>query len=185
MKRFLMTLILASVFMATSAQAEKNKWYFAAQGGASLTDDFDLPGLNISFNTGYNLGGALGYDMGKFRVEGEITYRSVDIDTVNGVSFPLDASLSALTFMANGYYDFEMDSLTPYIGVGLGVADSEIEVSGFSAVSETDFAYQFMAGLAFNVSKTAYLTAGYRFFVISETDAPNSHEFTLGARFMF
>ena len=123
--------------------------------------------------------------MGKFRVEGEITYRSVDIDTVNGAPFPFDASLSALTFMANGYYDFEMDSLTPYIGVGLGVADSELEASGTSVLSETDFAYQFMAGLAFNVSKTAYLTAGYRFFVISETNAPNTHEFTLGTRFMF
>lgn len=184
MKRFLVTLIIATVFMATSAQAEKNKWYFAAQGGASLTDDLDVPGVNISFNTGYNVGGALGYDLGKFRLEGEFTYRSVDVDTANGLSVP-DASLSALTFMANGYYDFEMDSLTPYIGVGLGVADSELDQFGSTVFSETDFAYQFMAGLAFNVSKTAYLTAGYRFFVISETDAPNTHELNLGVRFMF
>ena len=184
MKRLLITLIIAAVFMATSAQAEEKKWYFSAQGGASLTDDLDFPGLNISFNTGYNVGGALGYDLGKFRLEGEFTYRSADIDTANGLSIP-DASLSALTFMANGYYDFEMDSLTPYIGVGLGVADSDLDVSGFTVASETDFAYQFMAGLAFNVSKTAYLTAGYRFFVISETDAPNTHELNLGVRFMF
>jgi opacity protein-like surface antigen len=63
MKRFLMIMVVAAVFMATSAQAEKNKWYLAASGGASLTDDWDLPGLNVSFKTGYNVGGAVGYDI--------------------------------------------------------------------------------------------------------------------------
>jgi len=88
--------------------------------------------------------------------------------------------------MANGYYDFEMGSpLTPYLGVGIGIVDSEVDVAGFGSTSETDLAYQFMAGLAFNVSKTAYLTAGYRYFGIAETDAPGTHEFNIGARFMF
>lgn len=186
MKRFLMIMVVAAVFMATSAQAERSKWYLAANGGVSFTDDFDnIPGLNFSFKTGYNVGGAVGYDMGKFRAEGEFTYRSVDVDTVNGIPVPVDADLSSLSFMVNGYYDIEMDSMTPYLGVGLGVVDSELQVAGLGTANETDMGYQFMAGLAFNVSKSAYLTGGYRFFGIAESGAPNTHEFTFGARFMF
>jgi len=187
MKRFLMTMIIAAVFMATSAQAANGKMYFSGSAGVSLTDDLDFPGLNISFSPGYNVGGALGYDMGRFRVEGEIRYSSVDVDEVNGAPFPGSADLSALTFMANGYYDHEMrsSSLTPYLGLGLGFVESKISSAGFSSTSETDFAYQFMAGLGFNVSPSTILTAEYRFFGIAESDAPSTHAFLFGARFMF
>jgi opacity protein-like surface antigen len=171
--------------MATSAQAANGKMYFAGSVGVSLTDDLDIPGINISFSPGYNLGGALGYDMGRFRVEGEIRYSSVEVDEVNGTPSPIDADLSALTFMANGYYDFEMDSITPYIGVGVGVVDSEIDAGGFGSASETDLAYQFMLGLGFDVGSTTVLTGEYRFFGIADSNAPNTHAFVFGARFMF
>jgi len=187
MKRLLMTLIVVSVFMAASAQAANGKMYFSGSAGLSITDDLDFPGINISFSPGFNVGGALGYDMGQIRVEGEIRYSSVDVDEVNGVPIPFDATLSALSFMANGYYDVEMGNspVTPYIGAGLGIVDSEIDVAGVGSASETDLAYQFMVGLGFDVSPTTVLTVGYRFFGIAETDAPNTHEFNIGARFMF
>jgi opacity protein-like surface antigen len=187
MKRFLITLVVSAVFMTTSAQAATNgKMYFSASGGLSLTDDLEATGVNISFDPGFNIGGALGYDMGRFRVEGEIRYHSVDIDTVNGVSSPISADLSALTFMANGYYDVEMKGspLTPYLGVGLGLVSSEITAGAFSA-DEEDLGYQFMLGLGYDVSKTAMLTAEYRYFGIVDSDAPNTHAFIFGARFMF
>lgn len=187
MKRFLMTLVCVMVFMASSAQAASGKLYFTGSAGVSITDDIDSPGLNISFSPGFNVGGALGYDAGQFRVEGEITYRSVDVDEVNGAPFPLDATFSTLSFMANGYYDHEMRNspVTPYIGAGVGIVDNEVDVPGFGSASETELAYQFMAGLAFSISPNAYLTGGYRYFGIAETDAPGTHEFILGARYMF
>jgi OOP family OmpA-OmpF porin len=187
MKRFLMVMVVAAVFMATSAQAANGKLYFSGSAGVSITDDLDFPGLNISFSPGFNVGGALGYDMGQFRVEGEIRYSSVDVDEVNGVSFPASADLSALTFMANGYYDHEMrnSSLTPYLGFGLGFVDSEVSVAGFGSTSETDLGYQFMVGLGFDVTPNTILTAEYRFLGIADSDAPNTHAFIFGARFMF
>ncbi len=187
MKRFLMTMIVAAVFMATSAQAANGKMYFSGSAGVSITNDLDFPGINISFDPGFNVGGALGYDFGQFRAEGEIRYSSVDIDEVNGIPSSISADLSALTFMANGYYDHEIrnSSLAPYLGLGLGFADSELTVAGFGSSSETDFAYQFMAGLGFNVSPSTILTAEYRFLGIADSDAPNTHAFLFGARFMF
>lgn len=187
MKRFLMMLVVAAVFMATSAQAADGKLYFSGSAGVSITDDLDFPGINISFSPGFNVGGALGYDMGQFRVEGEIRYSSVDIDEVNGAPSPISADLSALTFMANGYYDHEMGNspLTPYIGAGLGLVSSEISAGGAGSSDEEDFGYQFMVGLGFDITQTVILTAEYRFLGIADSDAPNTHAFIFGGRFMF
>lgn len=188
MKRFLITLILASVFMATSVQAANGKMYFSFNGGLSLTDDLEFPGINISFDPGFNVGGALGYDFGQFRAEGEIRYHSVDVDELRvlGVAVPASGDLSALTFMANGYYDIDMGNspLTPYLGAGLGLVTSEVEGPGGSA-DDDDFGYQFMVGLGFDVTPSTILTAEYRFFGIADSGAPDTHAFIFGARFMF
>jgi opacity protein-like surface antigen len=187
MKRFWIIMVVAAVFMATSAQAANGKMYFSGSAGLSITEDLDFPGINISFDPGFNVGGALGYDMGQIRVEGEIRYSIVDVDEVNGISFPGSADLSALTFMANGYYDHEMGNspLTPYIGAGIGLVSSEISVSGVGSTDEEDFGYQFMVGLGYDITSSAMLTAEYRFFGIADSDAPNTHAFIFGARFMF
>ena len=60
MKRFLMTMVFAAVFMATSAQAADGKLYFSGSVGLSITDDLDFPGINFSFSPGFNVGGRLG-----------------------------------------------------------------------------------------------------------------------------
>jgi len=187
MKRLLMVLMIASVFMATSAQAANGKVYFSVNAGLTLTDDMDVPGLNLSFDPGYNVGGAVGYDFGKFRAEGEITYRSSDLDTANGAAVTVDSDVSALSFMANGYYDHEMGNspLTPYVGFGMGVVDSDLNVTGTSVGSETNFAYQFMLGLGYGITPNVVMTGGYRYFGVADSVVPNSHEFVFGARYMF
>lgn len=188
MKRFWVTMVVAAVFMATSASAANGKMYFSGSAGLSITDDLDLPGFNLSFSPGYNVGGALGYDMGQVRVEGEIRYSSVGVDEVNGTPVPISADLTALTFMANGYYDHEIANspITPYIGAGLGLVSSKIDAGAVgSSNSEEDFGYQFMVGLGFDVGKTTVLTAEYRFLGIADSDAPSTHAFIFGARFMF
>ncbi len=156
--------------------------------------DVDLDaGEEISFDPGWGLTGAVGSDLGAYRVEGEIGYRMFDLDefTDAGGSTPVDGDVSALTFMANGYYDFEMGGspLTPYVGLGLGLiySDIEIVIPGFGTFSddEIDGAYQVMLGVGYDINPTTVLTAGYRFFGTMESDAIMIHDFGLGARFMF
>jgi opacity protein-like surface antigen len=189
MKRFLMTMICAAVFMATSAQAANGKLYFAGTAALGIASDLEEQGVEVSFDPGWSITGAVGYDFGKFRVEGEIGYRTVDIDEVSIPGFPpvsLDGDASALTFMANGYYDHDMGSpLTPYVGFGIGLADTDVEIVGVSVGGDTEFAYQFMVGAGYEVAPNVVLTGGYRFFGIADSGAPDSHEFNLGARFMF
>ncbi len=192
MKRFLMFMIFAMVFMAASAQAASGKMYFAGNAGVSIPADIDDGPDTISFDPGFNVTLAMGYDFGMIRAEGEIGYRMFDIDTATGPGFPpgVTGDVNALTFMANGYYDFEMGSpLSPYVGVGLGfvTADIELTAPGFGTleISSDEFAYQFMAGAGYEISSTTVLTAGYRFFADTDSDPINIHEFVVGARYMF
>jgi len=131
--------------------------------------------------------------LGVYRVEGEIGYRMFDLDefTIGGVPIPIDGDVSVITFMANGYYDFDMGNspLSPYVGLGLGLVYAEVEFSspffGSFKDDDTEGAYQVMAGIGYEISPTTVLTAGYRFFSIFESDPIMVHDFSVGARFMF
>ncbi len=199
MKRFLITMIFAAVFMATSAQAANGKMYFSGNLGVSLLSDSDInrPGAfaftgEVTYDPGFRVGGALGYDFGSFRAEGEIAYRSNDTDegAIFGVCCgPVDGDVSALSFMANGYYDFHMASspLVPYLGLGVGFANVTADItaptiSSLALIDDSDivFAYQFMAGVGYNINPTTTLTVDYRYFATSDPEFPSGPAFIPG-----
>jgi hypothetical protein len=156
MKRLLMTLILATVFIASSAQAANGKIYFADSAKFSITDDLDSPSLNVSFSPGYNGDDMLRYDMGWFRFD------SVEFEEANEKSSPIDSDLT-----------------------GLGLAGIEIDGGALDSAREEDLGYQFRVELGFNVSQTTVLTAEYRYLGIDEPNVLNPHGFVFGARFLY
>jgi opacity protein-like surface antigen len=190
MKRLLMTMMVAAVFMAASAHAAPQGQLYASGNLAfGILTDAEDRGVDISFDPGWGILGALGYDMGQIRVEGEIGYRTFDIDSVSvpglGV-FPVGGDISALSIMANGYYDHDMGTaLTPYAGFGLGFVDADVDVPGVGSSSGTELAYQLMLGAAYEISPKLALTGGYRFFGFTDNDGAYVHELNIGARFMF
>lgn len=187
MKRLLMFMVFVMIMTATSAQAVQGKPYFAGTFGYGILTDVDVGGLEISFDPGWGVMGAIGYDMGEIRVEGEFGYHTYDVDdvTIGGTPSSADGDVSALSFMANGYYDHDMGSpLTSYVGGGLGIVDLDFSVGGNSVSSGTEIAYQFMAGLGYEISRSTTLTAGYRFFGFTDNEGAFVHELNLGVRFM-
>ena len=99
----------------------------------------------VDGGTGILAGFSLGYRLGAFRGEGEYFYRTAThdsrsltqvtdenlrrkfIDELDNVDGGVDDVLSH-NFFANLYYDFNMNSrLTPYIGVGVGVAQVSMD----------------------------------------------------------
>lgn len=193
MNRLLVAIVLIAVFMAGSAQAAERKLYFAASASINKLRKIEDSSVTATFDSGYGFLFAAGLDTGKLRVEGEIGYRSADIDTLGllGIIGPGSGDISVLSFMANGYYDFEItnSNWTPYVGAGFGIIDSDLEGTGtFFRVTggNTNLAYQLMLGLGYEVSSNFMLTAGYRFlgtFAFDENVMLN--ELNLGARFMF
>jgi len=91
MRKLAIVMALATSALATPALARDGAWYIGAEGGGILAEDSDFditkgtaPGGKNSFSVdtkiGYDFDGIIGYDAGMFRIEGEVSYKRVEVD---------------------------------------------------------------------------------------------------------
>jgi OOP family OmpA-OmpF porin len=128
----------------------------------------------VTYDLGYSAGVQVGYAFGGPRVEFEYNYRNNGVSTVaTTVGTQSGAgSLTSNNFMVNVLYDFDTGSQwTPYIGLGLGVADvkaNNIHANASSANdsflngSSSKFAVQFIFGAEYAVSDKIGVTIDWR-----------------------
>ena len=191
----------ASVYSAEGLYVSGNIG-FATASDSDLTDS-TVPGvtINTEFDTGLTLAAALGYDFNRFRVEGEISYQTNDVDKIGaqGVFFDATGDATALSFLINGYYDFvNRSAFTPYISAGLGFAQVEfnnlnISGSGFPGSSDDDtvYAYQIGIGVGYAVTEKVTIDVKYRYFGTEDSEYDTteaefaSNNFLFGVRVYF
>lgn len=210
MKKLFLLLTAVAVFYPFGAKAQDFAPYVSVKG--VVTDlSASLDGYDIDYeNLGLNV--ALGTKVNEnMRVEFEIAYR--DEDSVNesyvyetgGFLYggQDDISLSTMSYMINGYYDFyNQSSLTPYVGLGLGLAEVKYEnewwedspmgiLSGKWKASKTKFVWNVAAGLSYKINEKTSLDLGYRYVDYGSFSKEGSkfetkaNEFSLGVRFAF
>jgi outer membrane protein OmpA-like peptidoglycan-associated protein len=149
----------------------------------------DIGGVNdaVTLNHEYGFDSALfvGYDLGAFRLEAEVSYKAADLDDFyNAVRLPAaggshpvgthegGGSTAALSFMLNGLLDFgDDDGISGFVGAGVGLGKVEynalrpFENTGeFLDESDSGFAWQVIAGVRQAISDNADVTLKYRFF---------------------
>lgn len=175
---------------ATAHAEEAGHWYGSAAVDISLLKDTDgvisnapVAGRSVqSFNpTRTGVGGsiALGYDLGRVRLEVEGGYtrntddRYVSIVPATG-TIPARVKRTAFRGMANVYYDVRSGPVQPYIGGGIGALVGKVDFFAPRAPlpneaprqlindSDTRFAYQLVGGVAARVAPRFMLTAQYR-----------------------
>ncbi|NTW82870.1 MAG: porin family protein [Chlorobiaceae bacterium] len=157
---------------------------------------------HTDFKTGCLVNGAIGYDFGSFRVEGEIGYQNNEIksfrgDVVEQASFAYppfnstdtasysqkpsgDVKQTILSCMVNLYFDLDLKSkqVRPYVIGGLGNASvsRDYRLPGKTvSFSESVFAWQVGAGLAFRVSNKSTIDIGYRYFATDDVHFNDNH----------
>ena len=150
---------LASLPCAANAQSDwfgatNPTWqgfYVGAQGGLNWL----LNNQSYIMDTGWALGGKVGYDFVGPRVEVEGMYHSNTGSAV--VAFPtgyatVNGRIEQVSVMANVLYDFfPAATVTPYIGGGVGAAFVDANIQGCK-MCLTMFAYQAIAGIGFNAT---------------------------------
>jgi len=140
----LMVLAPAAV-QAQSINAQEG-FYIGAGGGAAW---FIGSNPNASTWTGWSVGGKAGYDFVGPRLELEVGYGQIPT-SANIPGTAINGKVGQLNVMANLLYDFMPTSvITPYIGAGAGVAF----VDSNASLGSTQFAYQAMLGVAYNVTE--------------------------------
>lgn len=193
---FASALVLAAIVAQPAASADQST-YVSVKGGTNFVDEVSSSGLDVDFDAGFAFFGAIGFDtgeiseLGKLRLEAEIGYRENNGDSVSfgGQSASLGGDLEQLSFMANVYHDFLPGSqIRPYLGVGIGAVDGDIKVNALGASfasTGTEFAYQAMAGLSFQVNQQWALDAEYRYTGVDAGERLDNHAILVGLRFGF
>jgi opacity protein-like surface antigen len=180
MKRGILVALVSTVLLFAAAQAFAAGPYYAGLevGAVWLADSQVNGGIKgeASFDMGWGLGLVGGYDFKTFRLEGELVYRKSDADkfTALGSAAGMSGEYTNTALMVNAYYDFKTlsPSVIPYLGIGAGGANvsANFTVDGDRVVDEKQivFAYQFVVGVAFPVSKELAIDLNYKYFATSD-----------------
>ncbi len=159
-------------------QASTPGFYVGGEGGLNWL----LNSGNNQFNTGYAVGGKVGYDFVGPRVELEALYRNNQarggVPTPFGPA-PGQGQINQLSTMVNGLYDFLPGAkITPYAGAGIGLAFVDQGIMGCSMCS-TQFAYQGIVGIGYNVAPHWRIDLDARYFGTTNPGTYNNNDISL------
>jgi OmpA-OmpF porin, OOP family len=169
-KALLAAAALVALPVMAQAQSALPGFYIGAEGGVNWLLNSTILGQSVYPQTGFAAGGVVGYDFVGPRVELEGVYRNNQTNT----AFPgraISNQVGQLGILANVMYDFAPGSIiTPYVGAGAGVAF----VDGDSSLGSTQFAYQGIIGLGWNVDTNFRINIDGRYYGTTNPSAGGS-----------
>lgn len=119
-----------------------------------------------------NVNAAAGAHLLNYRLECEMGYLKSNLD-----SYPYKWDIQTTYFQINGYYDFKLKVIEPYITAGIGIANNTY---GYFTNAESSYYYTFTdgpcqamtyqigAGVAIPIQKDMMLDVRYRHFATSD-----------------
>lgn len=171
-------------------------FYASLHAGAYLPSDstasFRLSGQeptgNVNADTGYRLGGALGYDFNdNVAAEVELSYVRSDVSSIDvGAPFfvtqPTTGYGSVFTIMGNAVIGNDYGAWRPYVGAGIGAALVSLNVDFASGIDDSDWALagQVFAGVDYALSDRASIGGRYRYTHIGSTGYTDGNGFPVG-----
>ena len=167
--------LAAGSLMADSAATTFNP-YVAVKGGYSFLSNRD----NVKYKNGFVGGTEFGVSYDAWRLGLEVAYRQNKIKqstTTHAAVKNLQEKINALSAMVNVYYDHALtDEYSMYLGVGLGVAKAGFTSKGPNSLdySKAVFAWQVVAGFAYDIDENWTAEAGYRLFNTSKVRIPRA-----------
>ncbi len=202
-------LLLTTAGYGADFAAATPGFYVSALGGGAFVDSMVTTDANYPddrFHTkteaGVSVLGAIGYNWGLIRTEGEFGWQESKLDTLSRGTgaWPITGELSVRSIMANAYLDFRGKNvpLVPYLTAGLGYANIHLTERAPShlldpSTSDSDgvFAWQIGAGMnvlinahwAFDVRYRCFSTASPK-LGLQELDF-RSHNAYMGLQYKF
>lgn len=189
---------VAAVAMIAATQAQAQSFYGSVGAGYLVPEKLDIdlgtPSV-MKFDNGLALQGAVGYDFGNgLRTELELGLNDTGFKSVRSGATTTNVGggdVDQLTLHAAGYYDFAMGGFAPYVGAGVGLTRTDVDVATIGAATNpgdrfTDFSMFGEAGLSIPVTDRLSIAPGVRYSWV-DTDGSNltSWTFKTALRFSF
>ncbi|MEN8129441.1 MAG: outer membrane beta-barrel protein, partial [Pseudomonadota bacterium] len=143
----LIGLCLGSVALAKQTFADgQDGLYIGFALAPQFFSDNKAGDATVEFDTGIAFSALAGYKLSNLRLEGELAYQTVEgTSTAN-----INADIDIIRFTGAAYYDFELFSLTPYLGGGMGIAS--LDSSGDFENHDSGFTWHGEVGLTINLT---------------------------------
>ena len=165
--------LAGSLFAADNAVSSFNP-YAAVKGGYSMLSKKD----SVKYKNGFVGAAELGVAYDAWRLGLEVSYHKNKIKnskTDNEVVKNVYNKVNALATMINVYYDYALtDECSLYAGAGVGAAKVAFVAQNKLESSKTVFAWQVMAGIAYDINENWVIEAGYRLFNTNKAQVYNT-----------
>jgi opacity protein-like surface antigen len=213
MKKFAVSVVICFFLVLPTISFGASGMYGSFNVGVAMPADGNMTmsgvgSAKLEYDTSFTVGGAIGYRLGEsgdYRVEGEVAYQNNEVDRIENNSLPYDfgdgvlssMKASMLTFLLNGYIDFNYGSAFSWFftgGFGFARIDGEMTKGGVTDdEDDTVFAYQLGVGTGYAVTETVTLDCKYRYLSTEDLNieggyvevASPSHNITVGIRVAF
>ena len=186
MRKFYLVLVSAAFGIlnvhSVSAAIEGEGPYFHVDGGVAWLQDFDAniadlpgrlhldPGFRLSIGPGYTLYSSSSFEAAVQFETGFIYNKLNRFDSIDYGPLSARGEYWQIPFLADILYTFKIGPVVvPYIGVGGGGVYGRMSVDSLDDQpiggrnSETDGAFQAMAGVRFRLDEQNELGVGYKF----------------------
>ena len=187
MKKFHQAALAAAAALSMSVLPAK-AFYVQGGGGVSFDPSLDYNHISYPMQTGWNATGSVGMDLPfpGLAVQGDVFYTHPRYTCCV-------SSLSSLSLMGDLVYNFNLGMpLVPYVGAGIGAADTRYSDPADTAFSgdQWAFAWQAIAGVRWEFAPDFSIYGEYRYqgatsvTIKGEPDIANqSNNVTFGIRF--
>ena len=159
----ILTLSIAGLSSPVLASDDYQGIYATGFVGANQVTDIDFGASGtLGFDTGLEVQVGLGYDFGRFRIEGMYGRSGSDFENTTTDSGFVD--LISSTWVANVLVDFSYDSKF-ITSLGVGIGSTKHEITGFDdTVLNTDL----IAGVAYKIADNSYLDMKYTYRIYDD-----------------
>jgi opacity protein-like surface antigen len=172
------TSAVSAADVASTDAGVRKEHYLSLSGGLSFADatEFETVGATgeIFFHGGWTGSAALGIHLtNTLRSEVELSIHTNDLEDeyIDGLgTIELDGNVSVVTTLAKLAYDFDLNSLKPFVAIGIGLAhfEAEIQVPITGSDHDTVLAGAVEGGFAYVVSDRVDLFTKAQLLVLGD-----------------
>lgn len=176
MKKVLSTVALTSLVLAGTNCLAADGIYVKGIAKYVAPSDPSIAHIQLENDNGYGWGGAVGWTMSQFRVEGEISTQKTDLDAVGSAAAPSarrgigSGDVRMTTYMVNGYFDIPVSNgFGFYLTGGLGYGTATVSIYDIDG-DDSGFAWKGGLGMFYAIDDNMAVDLGWEYVTMDDAD---------------